>query len=241
MHVHSFMPALGLTLVSLVSARAGLKHVHPARDLTPAGPFSGWSYVGCYTDSVSSRGLQGGYYTDSQMTDAKCIEYCDQAGYSRAGVEYWQECYCGYEVDAPSTLVDDSYCSYACPGDSSEPCGAAGYMNVFSNGVAPATEAPGPDGWQSLGCYTDDVSSRTLGTNMSPSDEIVTVISCTQLCGNAGYEYAGVEYGRECYCGNSILAPGSPASSGCNMACTGDRSELCGGPNRLNLYQTTSS
>lgn len=235
------MPLVGLTLVSLVSARAGLKHVHPARDLTPAGSFSGWNYVGCYTDSPAARGLNMGGYNDDQMTDAKCIEYCDQAGYGRAGVEYWRECYCGYEVDAPSTLANDSNCNFPCPGNSDEPCGGSGYMNVFSNGVAPPAEAPGPSGWEALGCYTDNVSARTLTTNVSPSDEIVTVYSCTTLCSQQGFQYAGVEYARECYCGNEISNGGAPASSGCDMACTGDHTEICGGANRLNLYQTTTS
>lgn len=230
---------MGLTLVSLVSARAGLKHSHPVRDLQPAGSFSGWNYVGCYTDSPASRGLSMGGYNDDEMTNAKCIQYCDQHGYGRAGVEYWRECYCGYEVDAPSTLADDSNCNDPCPGDSSEPCGGAGYMNVFSNGVSPPATDPGANGWQSLGCYSDDVSSRTLATNMSPSNQIVTAYSCYTMCQQNGYSYAGVEYARECYCGNEILSPGTPESSGCDMACTGDSSTLCGGPNRLNLYQFT--
>lgn len=239
MHVLSFTALLGVTL-SVVSARPNIHHSHSQRDLTPAGSFSGWSYAGCYTDTPASRGLSSAGYNDDAMTDAKCIQFCDQRGYGRAGVEFGKECFCGYDVQSPSTLSSDSNCNYPCPGDSSEPCGGYGYMNVFSNGVSGPTEAPGPAGWKSLGCYTDSVSSRTLATNLSPSDGIVFVESCTNLCQQQGFQYAGVEYGRECYCGNQILAPGAPASSGCNMACTGNSKELCGGASRMNLYQATS-
>jgi len=40
-------------------------------------------------------------------------------------------------------------------------------------------------------------------------------------------------------CGNSVSNGGGPAGDGnvgCNMACAGNASETCGGPNRLDLY-----
>lgn len=45
-------------------------------------------------------------------------------------------------------------------------------------------------------------------------------------------------------CGNAIVNGGSPApdgSAGCNMACNGNSAEICGGPNRLDVYQYSSS
>ena len=38
-------------------------------------------------------------------------------------------------------------------------------------------------------------------------------------------------------CGNSLAAgSGSAPTSDCNMACSGNAAEVCGGGNRLNLY-----
>jgi hypothetical protein len=38
-------------------------------------------------------------------------------------------------------------------------------------------------------------------------------------------------------CGNSLASgSGSAPTSDCNMACSGNATEACGGPNRLNLY-----
>ncbi|PVH72774.1 copper radical oxidase [Cadophora sp. DSE1049] len=65
----------------------------------------------------------------------------------------------------------------------------------------------------------------------------MTVELCEGSCKNAGYTFSGVEYGGECYCDNSIKKYGAPASYGCTMACHGNAAELCGGPNRVNIYQ----
>jgi hypothetical protein len=63
----------------------------------------------------------------------------------------------------------------------------------------------------------------------------MTVEMCAEYC--SSYQYFGVEYGRECYCGNtrdgdSVAAPDAE----CNMACAGDATETCGAGMRLNLY-----
>ena len=53
----------------------------------------------------------------------------------------------------------------------------------------------------------------------------------------------GVEYSGECYCGKTInagsalVAGSTPGQTGCNMLCNANRTEYCGGPNRLNMYQ----
>lgn len=58
-------------------------------------------------------------------------------------------------------------------------------------------------------------------------------------CLSQGYVYAGVEYSAECWCDNE-LRNGGPAPDGeaqCTMPCNGDPEQMCGGPDRLNLYQ----
>jgi hypothetical protein len=43
-------------------------------------------------------------------------------------------------------------------------------------------------------------------------------------------------------CGNIVSNGGAPApASDCSMACSGNSSEICGGPNRLNVYNNTAS
>ena len=94
-----------------------------------------------------------------------------------------------------------------------------------------------------LGCFTDSGSNRAL-THVAHTDETsksMTVEFCTSTCKDAGYKYAGTEYGGECFCDNEIgggntAVAGSAVDSGCNMLCNGDSIEWCGGKGRLTVY-----
>jgi WSC domain len=69
----------------------------------------------------------------------------------------------------------------------------------------------------------------------------MTVEICSAFCGTRGYTYFGVEYGTECYCGNTLLASSTVATDGrCNMACPGKAAEVCGGPGGLSLYKAVT-
>ena len=87
---------------------------------------------------------------------------------------------------------------------------------------------------------SDNAGGRTLPFPVGVSSN--TIESCTSACRNAGYNLAGTEYAAECWCGYTIQAGGAPApATECNMLCSGDNSQYCGGPNRLNLYKDTDS
>jgi hypothetical protein len=80
---------------------------------------------------------------------------------------------------------------------------------------------------------------RALSPGSFPSDTL-TVEACAASC--AGYLYFGVEYGRECYCGDSLGFGAVLANAGeCNVACAGNPGEFCGGGNRLNVYDRTAT
>ena len=43
-------------------------------------------------------------------------------------------------------------------------------------------------------------------------------------------------------CGSAVINGGAPiSSSSCNMICGGNSSEICGGPNALNVYNYTGT
>jgi hypothetical protein len=87
------------------------------------------------------------------------------------------------------------------------------------------------------GCFFDDPSNRTfpfvpqLPPGITPDQ--MTIEVCQAACSGDGYEYFGLEFARECYCGQSLP---TVTSDQCNMACTGDSSEICGGPGALSIY-----
>lgn len=61
---------------------------------------------------------------------------------------------------------------------------------------------------------------------------------CSAYCTNAGYEVSGVEYGSQCYCDHVVPSVGA---SNCNVPCSGDSSQVCGGANALNVVYTPAS
>lgn len=66
----------------------------------------------------------------------------------------------------------------------------------------------------------------------------MTVESCTAFCkaNVPSGGYAGVEYASQCYCA-AALSQTPVASSSCNMLCTGNNKEFCGGSGTLTVYQ----
>jgi hypothetical protein len=89
----------------------------------------------------------------------------------------------------------------------------------------------------------------------------MTVENCVNFCNTQNFIYAGVENGQECCkwhfrssptcdaclltvllkdCGTAIANDGTPTSqTDCSAVCSGNSSEFCGGPNRLNVYNYT--
>ena len=141
----------------------------------------------------------------------------------------------------------------ACNGNTTEYCGGPNRLNVYSStgtvssssasSTPSATPGAAPAGWQALGCYTDSVNTRTLA-NAQYLGVPMTWEICTAACASGGYSYSGVEYANECYCDNTIAASGTLApdgNAGCNMACAGSASEICGGSNRLTMFQKTGT
>lgn len=177
------------------------------------------------------------------MTVENCISFCSNKDFIYAGLEYYQECYCGNYILNGGAETTASDCSFPCTGDSAEVCGAGNRLSMYWSGQSPppAPEiVPSVGLWESLGCYIDNNGGRTLPNQVAVSDN--TIENCVSACYNAGYVLAGAEYSDECWCGSSIGAGGAPAAaSSCNMLCTGNNSEYCGGPNRLNLYNYTGT
>ena len=147
-----------------------------AGPVTNPGP-SGWTSLGCYTDSVGARTLVNGIATPgggSALTIALCTSACQQAGYLLAGAEYAGECYCGNTFsNGGGPAPGGSGCTMQCNGNASEYYGGSNRLNVYSSSASSVTSSSSsasatpsstaaPAGWNALGCYTDSVGSRTL-------------------------------------------------------------------------------
>jgi glucan 1,3-beta-glucosidase len=55
-------------------------------------------------------------------------------------------------------------------------------------------------GWNFRGCYTDQISARTLGNALEVpgGPPAMSIEACLTICQSAGFTLAGVEYSGEC-------------------------------------------
>lgn len=110
--------------------------------------------------------------------------------------------------------------------------------SVTTSATTSAT-TPTPSGWEYLGCYTDNVASRTLRFAQNVAGQN-SHEKCQAACLSAGYPISGTEYSVECFCDSVISNAGAKAAdgeAGCNMPCQASATQLCGGPDRLTVYQ----
>lgn len=97
----------------------------------PSNPIiAGYTYAGCYTDSVGARVLNATYLFDNSMTVEECATFC--VGYTYFGTEYGTECYCGNSFANPTSAAAESDCSFLCPGNLNEFCGAGNRLTMYS-------------------------------------------------------------------------------------------------------------
>ena len=81
----------------------------------------------------------------------------------------------------------------------------------------------------------DSTSQRVL-TGKTTSTSTTTYASCAAFC--SGYNYMGLEYGSQCWCGNSYAKPTSLApDTDCSSLCSGNASEVCGAGDRLTMFK----
>ncbi|QRW03063.1 glyoxal oxidase [Ceratobasidium sp. AG-Ba] len=178
------------------------------------------------------------------MTVDSCVSACATRAYAYAGAEYANECYCGNAFAGASTgggsVPPESECNMPCPGDSSQICGAGNRLSVYTNGQAQPGVPVLPNGWSSAPkCITEASTGRALVGN-SLTSQSMTLDQCIDLCDQTGFQYAGAEYGAECYCSNTISTANGggvevPASD-CNMNCGGNSQQKCGAGYRITLY-----
>ncbi|TYJ52616.1 hypothetical protein B9479_006787 [Cryptococcus floricola] len=239
-----------LTLIVNTTAIASLNDDLTAGMITLPTDWSVPS-TSCIPEASSGRALTGSSYTSSDMTLATCASYCTSEGYGIAGVEYSTECYCGNMLSNGVSLNDSSSsCTMTCGGDGTTFCGGSGALSIAVSSTITSKLSSDltteiitlPTGWSAASspCISEATSGRALVHASTASDDM-TIETCLDFCDAAGWQYAGIEYGRECYCGD-YLANGASLdlTATCNTACAGDDMSICGGGNALSLYVNPS-
>lgn len=206
-----------------------------------------YRYAGCWKENNPGRQLKVQLWGQNiNNTNGACIDACAVKGYTYAGTEYVDECWCGNV--SPNLRTDETHCNYQCSGDETETCGGNGYfhdgayISLFANGNASVNTAAGAGpgvvksvgAYNYAGCFTEGSAGRALSANYLATSDM-TIEYCAANC--TGYTYFGVEYGSECYCGSSLgVGSVKTAEDDCNMNCPGNTTQICGAGNRLTLY-----
>ncbi|KAJ8355418.1 hypothetical protein SKAU_G00182120 [Synaphobranchus kaupii] len=87
-----------------------------------------------------------------------------------------------------------------------------------------------------MGCFLDDSKDRALKGSVFYDFRKMTSSMCQDTCSESGYQFAGLEFGSECYCGNRV--PHSRTrDEDCNLDCRGEKGAPCGGVGRLSVYK----
>nr|CEG04248.1 unnamed protein product [Fusarium clavum] len=214
-----------------------------------------WSYAGCYIDPPgrAMEAAPGGPSKD--MTPQKCIATCIKAGFKIAGLEYAEECFCGNVLNNAASKTKESECNMPCAGDSSQMCGAGSRLSLYSDGKfevnpIPVTKKTGlPGDWEYKGCVFDNNNPYVLQWMYEDAGSYatsnMTIETCLLRCQKFGYSAGGVEYGRQCVCGDlkAVERKGDiwKDDSFCSMACPGDKKSTCGAGNHINYYEWTGT
>ncbi|KAF4635475.1 hypothetical protein G7Y89_g2624 [Cudoniella acicularis] len=190
---------------------------------SPGATILCWTYRGCYTDSISARILGNTLTVNggaAAMTIGACLNACQTAGFSLAGIEYSGEC---SQPDCDNALRNGggpapdgaAQCNMSCNGNKTEICGGPNRLDLYSSSAC--TSAPIGTSWNSKGCYSDSISARTLSIGPVSVGGATTVQLCQAACKALGYVYAGVEYAVECWCDNALRNGGGPAANGLDL------------------------
>lgn len=152
-----------------------------------------------------------------------------------AGVENARECYCGSSIRNSLSTDASTTCQSKCTGNANQLCGGSNRIHVYEGRIG----NPDVETWTDLGCYVDPVNPRALDTlnTASPGGiNNVTIDNCLSMSKTRSVKYAGLENANECWIGNTIKGQTTGLGE-CNKPCTGNKSQLCGGLSRLNIYE----
>ena len=80
-------------------------------------------------------------------------------------------------------------------------------------------------------CFKDNEQRILDGGHFESSN--MTIENCLRYCSDGGFNYAGVQYSKQCFCGNTTPVE---VASNCDRKCSGNKNQVCGGSWALNVY-----
>ncbi|KAJ6263123.1 hypothetical protein Dda_1683 [Drechslerella dactyloides] len=207
--------------------------------------YNGYTAQGCYVDApVKALGYQ--ILNDgTSMNVEKCIDTAKSAGYNYAGVDEDTVENVGLTVymAGGATTTGTGVSTTSTSGTVSSTNTPTTTTSTMTTTTAQAGNPSVYKAYTSLGCFVEPKTGGKalqlqISNNNTPPGNGMSIEKCIDAAIAKGYQYAGVEYGVECW-GWSTTASGvtSTTSADCSMTCSGTPAQTCGGGDRLNLYQ----
>lgn len=91
-----------------------------------------------------------------------------------------------------------------------------------------------------VGCF-QDIHAKRMFTLVNYLDKTNSVYNCGSYCQENLYVYAGLQYGRDCWCSNRLndtITYPKLFESSCTMSCPGNQAEKCGASGIMSVYKT---
>ncbi|XP_062598585.1 uncharacterized protein LOC134260014 [Saccostrea cucullata] len=176
-------------------------------------------YLGCFQDQYNRILAEKNTNTKS-MTVEYCRNFC--SNYQFYGVEFSSWCFCGNSLTTNVRKSEGEF-NMKCSGNNRQICGGGWRINIYRK----------PDQKEYLGCFQDQ-NNRIL-TEKHTNIQSMTVEYCRNYC--AKYQFYGVEYSSWCFCGSSLITNVRKPEGECNMKCSGNNRQICGGGWRMNIYR----
>ncbi|KAH9484852.1 WSC domain-containing protein [Psilocybe cubensis] len=132
-----------------------------------------WLYKGCYKD-FGPRILAFRFDVPGGNSAERCTAICNGHGYGLAGLEYGSECWCDNYMPY-GQLMSDSDCSFTCPGDNTELCGAGNRMLVYQDSTA---TPPSPNTcitWRDASSFINNVLQAVPKSGSGPITKLYAI------------------------------------------------------------------
>lgn len=201
---------------------------------------------GCIADAMPRVLNATSTYSATGMNPSVCADIARKAGRKLFGIEYGGECYVGDQLLSYNEATD---CSTPCTSGDKGSCGGPWKISLYELGpvgyaptsgppVATPAPAPPPPTYTYRGCINDGMP-RVLNSTSTYSPNNMSPALCAGIAQQAGRKYFGIEYGGDCYVGDSLLS--NTTATDCSTPCTSGDKGACGGPWKISLYEITPS
>lgn len=208
--------------------------------------------VGCFIDkkNLYLRDFKFNPKVDKKMTVDFCHSFCSAKRFKFFALQFGTECRCGNTYARIKNLHKKAGgCFSKCPGNPRQVCGGRERNSVYQVlNVQPKEE---PKKVQKpitfMGCFQDSNRNEPNYRDFKFRVKLDgnSHEKCNQACLNKGFKYFAVQFGSECRCGNAFARIKSMhrklAEKDCNMPCSGNKNQKCGGKLRNGVYSTSGT